>query len=64
MSGIFWRILLGVLAFVFVWMLIPPICRILGLPLEGDVLTVVKVCIAAIVVFWIIRGPNPPWIAA
>jgi len=61
MSGIVWRILIAVVACVFAWAILPPFIRIVGLDLSGDVLTVIRLCIGAIAVFYVISGPNPPW---
>lgn len=60
MSALFWRVLIAVLAVVFVYAILPPVLRILGVPLEGDVLLVVKLCIAAIALFYILKGPPFP----
>lgn len=56
MPSILWRVLIAVLACMFTYLLIPPVARIIRLPLGGDVLLVLKVCIAALAVFYILRG--------
>lgn len=56
MPGILWRILIAMIAVVLVYLLIPPVARILGFPVSGDVFTVVKVCVAGIAVFYILTG--------
>jgi hypothetical protein len=55
-SSIFWRILIGVLFFVLLTLLLPPLFRVLGFALTGDVELIVRVCLAALVVFYIITG--------
>jgi hypothetical protein len=62
MPGILWRVLLAVLAVVLAYALIPPLARIIGVPLSADIETVIKVCIAGLAVFYILRGPWPPTI--
>ena len=41
-----WRILFAVIAVVLFWQLLPPLCRIFGFDVSGDVLTVVRVVVA------------------
>jgi hypothetical protein len=59
MTGIFWRILVAVVAVVLTFALIPPLSRILGFGVTGDVMLVVRVCVAGIALFYILRGPWP-----
>lgn len=61
MSGIFWRILFAVIAVVLFWQLLPPLCRIFGFDLSADVLMVVRICVAGIAIFYVIRGGPPSW---
>lgn len=60
MPGILWRVLIAVIAVVLVYALIPPVARIVGFPVDGDVLTVVKVVVAGLAVFYIVRGGSWP----
>ena len=57
MTGIFWRILIAVVAVVLTFALIPPLSRILGFSVTGDVMLVVRICVAGLAVFYILRGP-------
>ncbi len=61
MAGILWRILFAVIACVLFWQLLPPLCRIFGFDLSSDVLMVVKVVVAGLAVFYVLRGATPPW---
>jgi hypothetical protein len=63
MAGVLWRVLLAVIAVVLIYALIPPVSRVLGFAIDGDVLLIVKVCIAGLAVFYILRG-GPPWSGA
>jgi hypothetical protein len=56
MTGLFWRVLTAAVAVVFAYALIPPVSRLLNVPLRGDLLTVVQGCIAGIAVFYILQG--------
>ncbi len=60
MSAMLWRVLLAVIAVVILLALLPPDSRLIGFPLDGDLLTVVKLCIAGIAVFYIFKGPPFP----
>lgn len=51
-----WRILIAVLCVVLAYALIPPVSRIIGFPLTSDVLLVIRVCIAGIAAFYVLRG--------
>ncbi len=63
MSGILWRVLIAVIAVVLTFALIPPVARIIGLTLSEDIWTVIRICVAGLAVFYILRGPVPPWLA-
>ncbi len=55
-AGILARVIVAVLAVVVAVLLIPPVARIVGFPLSGDVMLVLRVCIAALAVFYILKG--------
>lgn len=56
MNGILWRVLIAVIAVVLCLALIPPVSRVLGFAISGDLWTIVRICVAGIAIFWIIRG--------
>ena len=60
MTGIFWRILIAVVAVVLTFALIPPLSRILGFGVTGDVMLVVRICVAGMAVFYILKGTTWP----
>jgi len=62
MSGILWRVLIAVVCCLVAYALIPPVARVIGFPLTGDVMQIVKIVIAALAVFYILRGPTLPWV--
>jgi len=59
MSALLWRVLLAVVSVVILYALLPPVARVLGFPLSGDVLTIAKVCIAGLAVLYIGWGKAP-----
>ena len=61
-SGIFWRILIAVIGVTLTFALIPPICRIIGFTPTADIMLVVRICVAGIAIYYILRGSNPPWV--
>lgn len=61
MAAILWRVLIAVICVLFVNALIPPVLQIIGLDVTAAVLTVVRICIAGLAFFYIIKGPTPPW---
>lgn len=60
MPGILWRILFAVIAVVLIYALIPPFLRIVGFEANADLMLIVRVCIAGIAIFYVLRGPNWP----
>jgi len=59
MSALLWRVLLAVVSVLILYALIPPVARILGFPISGDLLTVLKICIAGLAVLYIGWGKAP-----
>jgi len=57
--SIFVRVLIAVFAVLFAVALLGPVCRLLGVPLDADLYLVIRLCIAAIAVFYVLRGPWP-----
>jgi len=55
-KALFWRILIAVVVVLAVYALLLPLSRLLGFPLVGDALMVVRVCIAALAVLYILKG--------
>lgn len=60
MEGMIWRILWAVIAAVLVWALLPPLTRIFHITLSADVLQVITICVAALAVFFVLRGRTQP----
>lgn len=62
MSSLLWRVLIAVVCVLLAFALIPPLLRIFGLDVSGDVLTVVRLCIGGLAVLYIFTGPK--WFAS
>lgn len=63
MSALLWRILIAVLLVVLLLALIPPVFRLIGFPLNGDLLLILKIVIAGLAILYIVKGPPFPPIA-
>lgn len=58
MPQIIWRILIAVVAVVFFYAILPPLLNVLGFPItNGDLWTVIRLCVAAGALGYIIWGP-------
>ncbi len=55
-EGILWRVLIAVVCCLLAFALIPPVARVIGFDITGDVMLIVRVCIAGIAALYIIRG--------
>lgn len=60
MSAMLWRILIAVIVVVLIGALIAPVSRILGFPVDSDVLLVLRICIAGLALLYIVKGPPFP----
>ena len=56
MAGVIWRILLGCLAFAFLWAIIPLVMEVLGINPGAPIMQIIRLCVAALVVIYIIAG--------
>lgn len=55
-EAFFVRVLLAVLGVLLLFAIIPPFLRIIGFPDTGDLMTIIKIVIAAIAVFYVFKG--------
>ncbi len=55
-----WRVIIAVVCVVIIYALIPPFMRIVGFDISGDVMTIIKVCVAGLAVLYVIKGPPFP----
>ena len=60
--AILWRIIIAVVCVILALALLEPVASFLGLPLAGDALRILKICITGIAVLYVLAAlPNPPW---
>jgi len=60
MSALIWRVLIAVVCVVIILAILPPFFRIIGFDASGDVMTILRVCIAGLAVLYVIKGPPFP----
>ena len=60
MSALLWRVILAVLAVLILFALLPPVFRVIGLSLSGDVWLILRICIGGMAAFYIAKGPPFP----
>ena len=56
MPQIAWRIIVVVIAAVFLTLLVPPLLGLLGITLAGNAYQIIKICLALIAICYIIWG--------
>jgi hypothetical protein len=61
MAAILWRVLIAAICVVLAFLLIPAFADLIGFPVSGPLLVIVKVCVAGLALLYVLRGPAPPW---
>jgi len=56
MPQIAWRIIIVVIAVIFLTLLVPPLLGLLGITLAGNAYQIIKLCLALIAICYIIWG--------
>ncbi len=59
MSALLWRVIIAVLCVALVLALIPPVFALIGFAIDANLLLVLRICIAGIALFYILKGPSP-----
>jgi uncharacterized membrane protein YvlD (DUF360 family) len=59
MRNIFIRMLIAVVCVVILFALLGPVLNIIGFPMSGDLLTIFRVVVAVIALWYIVWGPSP-----
>ena len=54
--NIIWRVIIAVIAVAFTIAIIPPFARVIGFSIDGDLWLILRLCIAALAVFFVITG--------
>lgn len=60
MSALLWRIIIAVVCVVLILALLPPFFSVVGFSVSGDVMTILKICIAGLAVLYVLKGPPFP----
>jgi len=60
MKAFVWRIVYAVVCFFLFWLVVPPFLAVIGLPLPGDILQLVRVCTAAMAILYVLYPSSPP----
>lgn len=58
-TAFFWRLIIAVIVVAFVWALIPPVLDLLGLHPPVSLLTIVRLCVAAMACLYVVTGAKP-----
>ena len=62
MSALLWRVIIAVICCVLTFALMPPVFRLMGIGLDGDLLLVLRICVGGIALLYVVKG-SPPWAA-
>ncbi len=60
MSALLWRVIIAVVCVVLILALLPPFFHVVGFTVSGDVMTILKICIAGLAVLYVLKGPPFP----
>jgi len=55
-SAFFWRVLIAVVGAILAFAIIPPFLRLIGFPASADLMTIIKIVVTAVCVFYVLRG--------
>jgi uncharacterized membrane protein YvlD (DUF360 family) len=59
MRNLFVRVLIAVVCVVILFALLGPVLNILGFPMTGDLLTIFRIVVAVVALWYIVWGPAP-----
>lgn len=61
MRAFAWRVLYAVICFFLFWWIFPLIVQVLGVPVQGALMELIRVATAIIAICYILFGPAPPY---
>jgi hypothetical protein len=61
MSGYLWRVIIAAFACLLVFALMPPFFHLIGFSPNEDLMTIVRICTAALAILYVLFGSAPPW---
>jgi len=53
-----WRALIAAICLVLFYAVLPAFVELLNISVSAPLLTIIRVCVAGIAIFYVIRGPN------
>ena len=56
MSALLWRVIIAVICVVLIYAILPPFFRIVGFAASGDVILILRICIAGLAVLYVVKG--------
>lgn len=59
-AALFWRILIAAICVVAIWAIVPAFIALLGFPVDANLMIILRVCVAVIALFYVLKGPVPP----
>lgn len=60
MKALLWRVIYAAIGIVMLFYILPLFLSVIGLAPPGDLLQLVKICLAFIAVLYVLFGPAPP----
>ena len=61
MASMLWRIVLAVIVVILFYAILPPLLRIIGFPASSDLMLILRIAVAGLAIFYVLRGaPFPP----
>ncbi len=59
MASLFIRMLIAAVMVVLLFLALPAFLHILGVTMNGDLITIMRVCVAAVALWYVFFGPKP-----
>jgi len=59
MSALLWRVIIAVICVVLIMMLLPPFFALVGLNVDPNLMTILRICIAGIAILYVLKGGQP-----
>jgi hypothetical protein len=60
MSALLWCVIIAVVCVVLILALLPPFFNVVGFSVSGDVMLILRICIAGLAVLYVLKGPPFP----
>lgn len=59
MSDLLWRVIIAVICVVLLFALMPPLFGLIGMPVDNNLIMIIRICIAGIAILYVLRGGKP-----